>query len=252
MSKNTRNLKNKKIIAATAMTLFSLVSVFTATIAWFVLNQNVGGTGMSIKVKAEGGVDFSGIEIYKCISNKCTDTTLVFDNNPVSSFDDSGELIPNSTILMMEDYGDFINSDPVLMVFRLSTASTLSISAKTGTTTFGAAITSSNKDSYPLSNAVCFKHSTTISEVDDTFVVTSLSSSCSFVNTIPNAGSTSSLNRNITIYSSSTTEVSQVGIIVDYYSDAVSFIRTNLLAEDEDSGYTRVGFECDWSMAVTQ
>lgn len=50
-----KSKRNLKIIAATGVALFSLVTLFTATIAWFALNQTVGSNGMSIKVKKMTG-----------------------------------------------------------------------------------------------------------------------------------------------------------------------------------------------------
>ena len=253
MSKNIKNLKNKKIIAATGMALFSLVTVFTATIAWFATNHDVSGSGMTLKVKSTEGVELSGIEVYKCISNKCTYddsgnvATLVFDQNSISSYGSDGSAQTGSTTLIMEDYGDFINSDPVLMLFTLQTDSTLNIVASTRETSFGAAVTSSNQNRYPLSNAIYFRYSETITTNSDGNYVTSvLSGNSSFVINPNQAGSLSS---NINVYSSGTSVVHQVGIIVDYYAAAVEYIKTNLLSLD---GISRVGFACDWSLEVTQ
>ena len=207
---------------------------------------------MTIKVKNGAGIKFSGVKIYRSISNQCTEDTFVFNNKEIASFDETGAIISGSEMLVMEDYGDFINSDPILMLFTLTTPSTLDISATTATTKFGSPVTASNYNSYPLSNAVCFKYSTSILATDDTYEVSSFSSSLSsFVTSIPSAGSTSNLASRINIFNSGSTEVSQVGIIVDYYEDAVKFIRSNLLS-DEDDGYAKVTFTCDWSMVVAQ
>ena len=55
--------KNKtlKLIGATAVTLFSLVTVFAATMAWFAMNDNTNGNGLSVSV-ARG----SDIKLLSC------------------------------------------------------------------------------------------------------------------------------------------------------------------------------------------
>lgn len=251
-----KNKKNIKVFAATGMCLFSLVAVFAATITWFTMNNSVGASSMSVKVKSAAGVKLSGIKVYKCISNKCTfDTngnvaTLVFDQNPISSYGSDGSASSDSVELVMEYYGDFINSDPVLMLFTLETDSTLNISASTQQTSFGSAITSSNQNSYPLSNAIYFRYSESITtNSDGNYVASSLSGNSSFVIVVESEETTTySWSQNVGVYNT-TSIVHQVGIIVDYYSDAVEYIKANLLSLD---GISKVGFTCDWSLAVTQ
>ena len=57
--------KRFKIAAATASAIFSLATVFTATIAWFAASNSVEATGMQIMVKAEGGLDIESIRLIK-------------------------------------------------------------------------------------------------------------------------------------------------------------------------------------------
>ena len=59
--KSGKNNKTFKLFAATGVTLFSLVSVFAATIAWFAMNKNADGNGLNISV-ARG----SDIKILSC------------------------------------------------------------------------------------------------------------------------------------------------------------------------------------------
>ena len=59
----TMNRKKKlsiriKIIVATLTAVFSLFSAFSATYAWFVANQSVSATGMSVTIKAPEGIQF--------------------------------------------------------------------------------------------------------------------------------------------------------------------------------------------------
>ena len=42
--------------------------------------------------------------------------------------------------------------------------------------------------------------------------------------------------------------ITQIGIIIDYYSDAVNFLRAYRFAD----GVSKVTFKCDWSMVVEE
>lgn len=87
MSKGKLNKKALKIVGATSIALFSLVTVFTATIAWFALNQTVGSDNMSVKITDETG-RLNKIEIYEYVEtiNKGTEQNPVlnysFNNTP--------------------------------------------------------------------------------------------------------------------------------------------------------------------------
>lgn len=87
MSKSKLNKKSLKIIGATSVALFSLVTVFTATIAWFALNQTVGSDDMSVRITDETG-RLNKIEIYEYVEtiNKGTEQDPVlnysFNNTP--------------------------------------------------------------------------------------------------------------------------------------------------------------------------
>lgn len=60
--KSGKNNKTLKLAAATGVTLFSLTTVFVATIAWFAMNTDVGGNGMSVTVAK--GSDLSILHCY--------------------------------------------------------------------------------------------------------------------------------------------------------------------------------------------
>ena len=240
-----KNKKNIKILTATSMCIFSLVAVFVATFAWFTMNNSVGASDMIIKAVLPG-ITLSNIEIHRCIANQCTDDRLVFYEDH-TSFSSDGT--PES-ILTFNDYGDFVNSDPILLLFNFNPELSLKITDSTSTSKFGNRITSSNNTNYPLTNAVSFKSSNNVSLVDGKYVVTSLSSASVFATSIPsnpNAQPTN-LTRNITIYNSGSTSVTQIGIIIDYYSDAVNFLRDYRM----DDGIDKVTFKCDFSMVVQE
>lgn len=240
-----KNKKNIKILTATSMCIFSLVAVFVATFAWFTMNNSVGASMMTIKAVLPG-ITLSNIEIHRCIANQCTDDRLVFYEDH-TSFSSDGT--PES-ILAFNDYGDFVNSDPILLLFNFTPELSLKITASTSTSKFGTRITSSNNSNYPLTNAVSFKSSNNVSLVDGKYVVTSLSSASVFATGFPSTSPNtqqSNLTRNITIYNSGSTPVTQVGVIIDYYSDAVNFLRDYRM-----DGVDKVTFKCDFSMVVQE
>ena len=59
--KSGKNNKTLKLVGAPAVTLFSLVTVFAATVAWFAMNDNTNGNGLSVSV-ARG----SDIKLLSC------------------------------------------------------------------------------------------------------------------------------------------------------------------------------------------
>ena len=122
----------------------------------------------------------------------------------------------------------------------------------TNVSVFGATITDANKNNYPLSNVTYFRYSTNITTngTNDPYNVTDLAGNQTFVSSIPSdANETSQYSsQSLELYNQST-EITKFGIIVDYYYQAVNFIRTNRLSSD---GINRVVFTCDFSIKVTQ
>ena len=58
VNKTKKNRTNLKIFGATVTAIFSLISVFTGTYAWFASNGSATATGMQVKVKAPETVEF--------------------------------------------------------------------------------------------------------------------------------------------------------------------------------------------------
>ena len=54
-----------KIVGATMTTIFTLASVFTATLAWFSAIESVQASGMSVKVKASGSASLCSVDLIK-------------------------------------------------------------------------------------------------------------------------------------------------------------------------------------------
>lgn len=110
--------KNIKIAGATGMTIFSLVAVFSAVIAWFTLNQSVGAKGMKITASDDVG-NLNKIEIYEYIE------TIDIDTNPKYSFSS----VPSATIFggngivdecfLLGDYNQLSTDHPLLILFTL-------------------------------------------------------------------------------------------------------------------------------------
>ena len=110
MKKMNRKLKTRlKIASATATTVFSLASVFTATYAWFASSASVTATGASVTVKAMNGIQFDFYYLdYFAIDEDTNkdgnyDTTLsayagyeLAESNPVFKpidYDENGDVV---------------------------------------------------------------------------------------------------------------------------------------------------------------
>lgn len=114
----TLSKKNAKIIGATSMAIFSLVAVFTATIAWFTLNRDVAGGGMKFIAVDEQG-RLNKIEIFEYIE--------ALDKSGISHY--SFSRTPSATVyggdgldddyFLMGDYNPLHTDHPILILFTL-------------------------------------------------------------------------------------------------------------------------------------
>lgn len=126
MSTRILNKRSLKIVGATSIALFSLVTVFTATIAWFSLNQKVGSNGMTVRVKEETG-RLNKIEIFK-LDKRLDESTPVkysFFDTPAATIYGEGA---DGNAVLMDDYNPLNPDNPVLILFTLENEFT-SISA---------------------------------------------------------------------------------------------------------------------------
>ena len=282
--------KNIKIIGATSIALFSLVSVFTATIAWFALNHEVDSNGLKIKATINGPA-FSSVQVHLLDKNKTsTEYVLRFDSNPAVIFDEEGTIVSGNGNVKILDYGDLNQTTPVLLLFKLGVDDTNSSSAPLGvkesellltaTTSYETAInqvTEANKDSFPLSHAIYFRSGTFTNDVFDYDVVVKddptlnsdvvgLTQETKFVN-INSANVSSPLSlpsSSINVYKgTSTTIVKYLAVVMDYYVPAVeALMSANLGNTHISSPYVnesthegsripnRIGFVCDWIMEL--
>lgn len=116
--------KSLKIVAATSVALFSLVTVFSATFAWFSMNEQVGNNGQQVTVQPASGY-FHKLSIHNVVEHD--DDNYRFDINPwgtltienwntreiITSFDEDAD----PCFMGSYDYLEKIH--PVLFLFEL-------------------------------------------------------------------------------------------------------------------------------------
>ena len=83
--KSGKNNKTLKLVGATSVTLFSLVSVFAATWAWFSMNKDVDGSGMDLKVTSSSG-RLSKIYFHNYDDSDAEDNILSFSKTPFATY----------------------------------------------------------------------------------------------------------------------------------------------------------------------
>lgn len=119
----TGSKKTTKIFAATAVTLFSLVTVFVATIAWFAMNENVGGNGMSITTRRMDG-KLKYVYFHSFEDATPNDATFSFNKNPFATYEYDWDNKQIETIddsgatWSMGEYTSFDKNHPMLVIFE--------------------------------------------------------------------------------------------------------------------------------------
>ena len=253
------------------MTLFSLVATFTAAIAWFAPKNNaVTASGMVIQAD-NYTTSFISVEVHKCIPDQCTAETLVF--NPVAAYTMVEGTVPAES-LIVDDYGDLNKSQPVLLLFNLAEgthANDVTITGKVNSTSsWLPEITASNKNSYPLSNAVYFRTAAfnktgTTGFQFGSISTASLTIQSEFAEFSGNAANSTFVQyygptSQITVYSggTSTATITHVAVVLDYYLPAVTSVQAKATDSaiitnpaNENYNYNRLGFSCDWTMRVS-
>lgn len=122
MKKLKGNKNTLKIVAATSVCLFSLLTVFSAAFAWFSMNQQTNGDGMNLQVKRLNG-RLQTINCYPFNANASNETTLSFNKTALASYTydwDALSLIPDANNPDVWEMGDFTSLDrdhPLLMIF---------------------------------------------------------------------------------------------------------------------------------------
>lgn len=129
----TRKNKNMlKIVSATAMTIFSLASVFAATMAWFAMNENVSSDGAQVSVDIESGL-FYKLSVHNAVT--VSDSQYRFDTKPWGTIQIDNwrtkSLITNfsSDSCFMGSYDYLEKIHPVLFLFQFGDENVTSYTA---------------------------------------------------------------------------------------------------------------------------
>ena len=255
MSKKAKKLlkTTKRIIIATAMGLFSLFSVFTATLAWFTSNLNVETSGMSVKVKIIDTA-FTQMSVHRCNLSASTSTVLQFYETPSFAVSSSGAITTTAGI-DMDNYSDLNQTQPVLLLFTLAEDTyedDIVISATSDNQNFVYQITEQNISAFPFSSAVKFRSA---SYADDEFpfddvAISDLNTNTSFV-TINN--SSASYSHSIEpFHGANHTVVKYIAIVLDYYGEAIQYIFSQSIGFEEYAidHENAIDFYCDWTLEI--
>ena len=127
MKSGIRNNKTLKLISATAVTLFSLLSVFVATYAWFSLNKDVEPTAPNMNIEPVSG-RLSKVYFHAFDDDEPSDETFVFNKTPFITYEynwSSGVAeatsTPSEESWYMGDYTSLDKNHPLLILFELGT-----------------------------------------------------------------------------------------------------------------------------------
>lgn len=282
------NKKNVKIITATGMGVFCLLTAFTASIAWFASNMGVQATGMNISVKAfdqrfrrmtlHKFIDVDNSGNYMFYRDAAGTFTYSYDSNSTVYTSTN----PNETVSsFMGEYSLTSPRHPFLAIIEYSQAfvtdaydKKITVSAQTdnpficATDDEGEFLLGLDEDSNPLSSVIKFSANSYQS-------LTGIQSTTTVSGNSVNTYSLSSTNRtwdhfaqigtdnegnytydNATgwdsdkeIISVTSGTVQYVSIIFDYYDEALGYIYNRYLGNSVLEQES-VPFGCDWRMVV--
>lgn len=257
------------------MCIFTLFSVFSASLAWFEMIKNVGGTANSMPVQDHDGI-LSRITFHSLNSTYTTDSTYAFDAGEDNI---RGELVMNwntgqiegigNTSVTLDRYDPLNQSHPILLLFeflRAVPANTVQIFATTETNAFVGYIENANGN--PLSSVIqhsslSFASAPTLVNNTIQFAKNSLSEANHFSNIAFDDEGYPIIdedhgfeNEQYFFQSDSTSNITHVGVVIDYYEDAMSYLFSLNLgnplfemdATDEDAGV--INFICDWTTVI--
>lgn len=162
--KNRISKKNLKIIAATAMTIFSLFAATVGAFAWFTGTLTKNQESNEFKVRVKNG-RLKNIYFHKHVSktidsNTYKPTSFTFNNTPCGkisyNWQTNSATYSGDTKVTMEDYSPLDFCQPLLLVFELNDtyqlgdAGDLTIEAKTDVEGFLGARNAQNGAVYDL------------------------------------------------------------------------------------------------------
>lgn len=282
--------KHIKIVAATSMTLFSLLTVFSACIAWFGMNKEVGAIGNNIVVARPNGklesvdfymfddviIDNSVVSGYKFFPESIGNITFDYLNNSVIS--------TGNTRISLESYTPLTKEHPILLMFNLieeydlqpnefrieaitSRTSFLGTKQENGTPLHDLTDPNSylrfdpviNRPYYAMSSVTQFMYQefSSTQYIDLTsgntldFAFSDLVPSENFVS-IVSGTEQSTFNSNPQLYVSPEKTVAHIALIIDYFPNAIEYIYSTYLGNDtlEGTYEYELRFECDWTLEI--
>lgn len=264
-----------KIIAATSMCIFSLASVFSATIAWFTMVQNTATDSSDMPVKnLEDSV--RSITFHNFVSEVTVDeeTYYTFSTTPTSTVTISDGVASQVGKLEMGLYALDDPHHPVLMLLELNPG-TFNITFNiTDENTYyiadgGEGHTVSN-ESNPLSSVVefySFTYSKTASDATSLasrtisvesanyyslktseFVRSGTGANQSSFVQLDNTGDYDDFVTEASLFSGNANDYAYLGVVIDYYSESLQYIYSYFMGDqvlNED-----LMFSCDWEMRI--
>ena len=272
-----------KMLCAAGMCIFCLFSVVTGTVAWFLANSRVQNTADDFPVEVLDN-NVSIIEFHEYVDTVTVSGVdyYIFNKTATGNVTISDGTATQTGALSMGKYSFEHPHHPVLVLLELTSNASASIGAKLTDTQYWEdkatdasyiatedySLTSATGN--PLSSVVefySFTYSSTTSDqtsvasrtitINSTqyyglkineFVTTgSNSNRTSFVN-LNSSGDYSSLDTNISLFSGSTTGLSHLGIVIDYYADSLAYIYSYYLGNEYVSQGLK--FNCDWTMTL--
>ena len=263
--------KNLKILAATAMSVFSLFVCFAGAFAWFLGNYKESATTDMMEVRSTKG-NLISVSTHRLVRSATSDAAYAFNTNPVDDemIIDWPEGEPGAYVTTeLDRYNPLEVHNPILILFKFEDNTPdweIKIHAQASNDAFVGYI--SNKTNNPLSSVVEFRSiafSALPTVQNNNYIITksALSDSMHFVNITndaagyPTIDPTNGFVASQYFYEGSAqTNTKYVGIILDYYEPAMSYLFAvnlgNPLFEmdvsDEEAGVIK--FSCDWSMTI--
>ena len=263
--------KNLKILAATAMSIFSLLTCFMGAFAWFVGNYKEKLGSSNMEVRSANGILIS-VSTHRLVRSASSSTQYAFDTNPVDDemVIDWPDGEPGTYVTTeLDRYNPLEVHNPILILFKFQDNTPdweINIRAQSSSESFVGYI--NQKTNNPLSSVVEFRSIAfaalpTIQNNNYIINTSALSTSKHFVNITndaagyPTVDPTNGFVSSQYFYQGSAqTSTKYVGIVLDYYEPAMSYLFAvnlgNPLFEMDVSDVTAgvINFSCDWSMTI--